>query len=127
MESDEARPRRAQMHVELHDALLALQALLERRASELSDEVAHYPTPIARCDEQLPRLIEQRGEALGRLRALRAITQPEATDVATPAVAVEALLDGYGRPEDDEERALVSSIEAIARWFREARQQPQKM
>jgi hypothetical protein len=43
--------------------------LLERRLAELSDEVRNYPTPIARCDEQLPALLEERArvrEALER-------------------------------------------------------------
>ncbi|MGE5130821.1 MAG: hypothetical protein ACM3IK_14380 [Sphingomonadaceae bacterium] len=43
--------------------------LLERRLAELSAEVRNYPTPIARCDEQLPALIEERArvrEALER-------------------------------------------------------------
>jgi len=34
--------------------------LLERRLAELSEEVRNYPTPIARCDEQLPALLEER-------------------------------------------------------------------
>ncbi|MGA8051289.1 MAG: hypothetical protein WCA09_14020 [Burkholderiales bacterium] len=45
--------------------------LLERRLAELSDEVRNYPTPIARCDEQLPALLEERArvrEALERER-----------------------------------------------------------
>jgi hypothetical protein len=37
---------------------------LEQRIDELSDEIRHYPTPIARCDEQLPALIAQRAKLL---------------------------------------------------------------
>ena len=33
---------------------------LEQRIAELSREIRDYPTPIARCDEQLTALIEQR-------------------------------------------------------------------
>ena len=33
---------------------------LQRRLAELSEEIRHYPTPIARCDEQLTGLLEQR-------------------------------------------------------------------
>ncbi len=43
-----------------------IRACLERRGATLSDEVRRYPTPIARCDEQLPALIESRRE-VGRL------------------------------------------------------------
>ena len=32
------------------------------RIDELSAEIRNYPTPIARCDEQLTALIEQRNE-----------------------------------------------------------------
>jgi hypothetical protein len=35
---------------------------LEERIAQLSDEIRHYPTPIARCDEQLTALIEQRSK-----------------------------------------------------------------
>jgi hypothetical protein len=39
-----------------------IRAYLERRAASLSEAVRRYPTPIARCDEQLPALIEARRE-----------------------------------------------------------------
>jgi len=41
-----------------------MSAYLERRIAELSDEIRRYPTPIARCDEQLTALIEQRARLL---------------------------------------------------------------
>ena len=41
---------------------------LERRLAELSDEIHRYPTPIARCDEQLTALLEQRAAVLAQLR-----------------------------------------------------------
>jgi chorismate mutase len=40
---------------------------LERRLAELSSEVRHYPTPIARCDEQLAALLEERTRVLEEL------------------------------------------------------------
>jgi len=107
---------------EMRVSLTALEALLDRRVIELADEVAHYPTPIARCDEQLPELIERRGAYLERLRSVRAINRPDDANRDAPAVeSVDQLLRGYGRPEDGEERILVSSIEAIARRMRESR------
>ena len=42
---------------------------LQRRIAALSEELRHYPTPIARCDEQLSALLEQRAQLLGRLAA----------------------------------------------------------
>jgi len=40
---------------------------LEERIAELSEEIRHYPTPIARCDEQLTALIERRARLLFEL------------------------------------------------------------
>jgi hypothetical protein len=42
---------------------------LERQLSELSEEIRHYPTPIARCDEQLADLLERRARVLAALRS----------------------------------------------------------
>jgi len=33
---------------------------LQKRLAELSLEIRNYPTPIARCDEQLAQLLEER-------------------------------------------------------------------
>jgi hypothetical protein len=43
---------------------------LEARLAELSDEIRHYPTPIARCDVQLTELIERRARIVRQLEAL---------------------------------------------------------
>ena len=40
---------------------------LEQRIAELSLEIRNYPTPIARCDEQLTALIEERSRLLAKL------------------------------------------------------------
>jgi len=48
-----------------------MNADLERRIAELSLEIRHYPTPIARCDEQLTGLIEERARLSMRLRRLQ--------------------------------------------------------
>ena len=42
---------------------------LEQRLAELSREIRDYPTPIARCDEQLTALLEERARLLQRLEA----------------------------------------------------------
>ena len=39
-----------------------------RRLEELSLEIRNYPTPIARCDEQLTALIEERARLLHELQ-----------------------------------------------------------
>jgi len=43
---------------------------LERRLEQLSAQIRHYPTPIARCDEQLADLIERRARVLEQLRQM---------------------------------------------------------
>jgi hypothetical protein len=40
---------------------------LGKRIAELSEEIRHYPTPIARCDEQLTALIDERSRLLALL------------------------------------------------------------
>ena len=41
--------------------------LLEEKLSAICDEIRNYPTPIARCDEQLAALLEQRAVLLRTL------------------------------------------------------------
>jgi hypothetical protein len=40
---------------------------IAQRIRELSEEIRNYPTPIARCDEQLTGLIEERSRLLQEL------------------------------------------------------------
>jgi hypothetical protein len=44
-----------------------IRADLEARSAALSEAVRRYPTPIARCDEQLAGLLEARAEVFGLL------------------------------------------------------------
>ena len=44
-----------------------MNAWLERRIAELSEEIRRYPGPIARCDEQLPALLEERARLISQL------------------------------------------------------------
>ena len=37
---------------------------IELRIAELSEEIRNYPTPIARCDEQLAALLEERARLI---------------------------------------------------------------
>jgi hypothetical protein len=46
-----------------------MRAELARRIAALSEEIRHYPTPIARCDEQLTQLLEERARLMARLEA----------------------------------------------------------
>ena len=83
----------------------ALEAHLARRYQELFDEVRHYPTPIAHCDDQIPKLIEQRTHALEQLRRVREAAPPSAP-------TLRALLKNYPRSDDDAEMELVDRLRA---------------
>jgi len=45
-----------------------MRAGLQQRIEELSREIRAYPTPLARCDEQLAGLIEERSRLLNELK-----------------------------------------------------------
>ena len=40
---------------------------LQQRLAELCEEIRNYPTPIARCDEQLAALLEERAKIIKSL------------------------------------------------------------
>jgi hypothetical protein len=44
-----------------------MSAYLEKRLAELNEEVRRYPGPIARCDEHLPALLEERARLMAEL------------------------------------------------------------
>jgi hypothetical protein len=50
------------------EMLAALRAELQRRSRELNEAVRAYPSPIARCDDQLPKLLSQRDAAARNLK-----------------------------------------------------------
>jgi len=54
-----------------------MKEILQRRIAELSEEIRHYPTPIARCDLHLPALLEERARLIEELNGLPTCT-PEA-------------------------------------------------
>ena len=47
-----------------------MSAGLERRLDELNREIRSYPTPIARCDDQLAGLLEERSLVLQKIHSL---------------------------------------------------------
>ena len=52
---------------------------LAERIEELSREIRNYPTPIARCDEQLTALLDERSRLLSLLEQ-----SPEPASGCTP-------------------------------------------
>ena len=67
------------MRNDIEDAWSALRECLAARSRALQDEVRSYPTPIARCDEQLPQVIAERDAAVGRLRRASDLESARAT------------------------------------------------
>ncbi len=47
-----------------------MRQALEKRLAELNAEIRAYPTPIARCDLQLPALLEERAGIISKLGCL---------------------------------------------------------
>ena len=44
-----------------------MSAYLEQRLAELNEEIRNYPGPIARCDQHLPALLEERATVMAEL------------------------------------------------------------
>jgi hypothetical protein len=44
-----------------------MTAYQKHRIAELSEEIRRYPGPIARCDEHLPALLEERARLISQL------------------------------------------------------------
>ena len=44
-----------------------MSAFLKERLAQLNEEIRHYPGPIARCDEHLPALLEERARIMAQL------------------------------------------------------------
>jgi chorismate mutase len=51
---------------------------LRRRIEALSQEIRNYPTPIARCDEQLTQLLEERARLMAQLASPEHEGEPNA-------------------------------------------------
>jgi hypothetical protein len=89
----------------------ALRCHLEARFRQRCDELRHYPTPIARCDDQLPKLIEQRDHARAELERMTAIAT---TGTGATANAALRFLAAATPTDDDTEIMLRSRVKAAA-------------
>jgi hypothetical protein len=97
------------------DVWMGLRKHLEHRSRELNDEVAHYPTPIARCDVQLTKLLEQRARVLQLSRQARNIGPPTADDEQTVwrQRAIDLLANLDAGSDDDVEASLRARLRAL--------------
>jgi hypothetical protein len=89
----------------------ALLGHLETRFRQCCDELRHYPTPIARCDDQLPKLIEQRDHARAELERMTATAR---TATSATADAAQRFLAAATPTDDDTEILLRSHLKAAA-------------
>ena len=98
------------------DALIAawseLRSYLEQRSRELNEEVRNYPTPIARCDEQLTKLIEQRTRAISNLKLVidAGPVQAGSADPRWLAALDAFIADPQAATDDDTEIAIRSRV-----------------
>lgn len=44
-----------------------MNAYLEQKLAQLNEEIRTYPGPIARCDQHLPALLEERAKLIAEL------------------------------------------------------------
>jgi hypothetical protein len=106
------------------DAVVAawseLKIYLDRRSKELSDEVRNYPTPIARCDEQLSKLIEQRAGAINQLKLLLQAEPARSGPFGRRRLAAldAYLMRPYPIADDEREVALRSRLRAAVSGLR---------
>jgi predicted component of type VI protein secretion system len=81
-----------------------LQRHLQDRVARLNDEISHYPTPIARCDQHLAALLEQRSALYGRLQQM--------DELAAAIRALESFLAAPADNADELETALRARLRA---------------
>jgi hypothetical protein len=85
-----------------------LQRHLQGRVARLNAEISHYPTPIARCDQHLAALLEQRSALYSRLHQM--------DELATAIRALESFLAAPADAADDTESALRARLkDALSR------------
>ena len=97
----------------LLEAWEALRHYLETRSDALTEEVRHYPTPIARCDEQLSKLLEQRTHALSQLRRMAEQDSEDRANRERPSLLfLQRFIDSYDPSDDENEMKIVSGLRA---------------
>lgn len=97
----------------LVEAWEALKRHLQFRREALAEEVRHYPTPIARCDEQLGKLLEQRAHTLNQLRRMLEHDSKDHSYRELPSVSfLRQFVESYDPSDDEEEMAVVDRLRA---------------
>jgi chorismate mutase len=98
----------------------ALGVQLRARADALAREVRDYPTPIARCDDQLTGLLERRTRLFDAAARLEALAANGAIDDSAQALgALEACAAGLAP--DDLDAAFAAQFAAALEALRAQR------
>jgi len=84
-----------------------LRSLLAERIERVNQEVRHYPQPIAHCDDQLNKLLEQRARLAGHLDRMNALVEGDLSRGGRIRLIEELLASPSGL--DDETEELVRS------------------
>ena len=95
---------------DIEEAFSALQRTLNGRMRQLNAEIAGYPRPIARCDVQLTKLIDERARIRRQLDRLSAVTPMAGTDDCYSRVA-QCLAD-WEVSDDEGESAAYDKLRA---------------
>ena len=82
------------------------------------DELHHYPGPIARCDEQLPKLIEQRSAVRGELAEMNSV-DAGANVTSSRLAFLRRFVRSAALSEDADEAALRSKAAAALNTSRD--------
>ena len=80
-----------------------VKARLSANLAELREEVRAYPTPIARCDDQLPKLLDRRAAAQRRVR----LAEDQVVDGFDDARLAALIEEFTGGDDDDPELAAL--------------------
>ncbi len=101
-------------HNAIAESWATLKTHLAAKTRELNAEVHSYPTPIARCDDQLPKLLEQRGRAVLQLQLANALgdTPQRGTDAEWRRKVGEFLARPDAATDDDIEAAIRARLRA---------------
>jgi hypothetical protein len=91
---------------------------LERTGELLNQEIRSYPTPIARCDEQLTDLLERRSTVINELRRMDALGGPSLSRGDQIAL-IEAFIMSPGYAKDEAEARLKAHLAAGLRELSE--------
>lgn len=75
---------------DFENCILAAHTELRCAKQMLSDEISHYPTPIAGCDVQFNHLLAERQKVLAALEALNAAIFVPTPRSPTPGTGVES-------------------------------------